>query len=203
MPPQDRQFTQAQHARRLDELHLFQGQHTGPRQPRERRRVHDADSQHRVDDPCTQNGHDANGQQDRWKREEHVHAAHGQTIQPAAQETGQQASGCAEYQRQADRNQPDFERDTCAKDDPAQDVAAELIGTEHEVFVGREQLPVWMCFLRAVRRHEWREDGEGDARQDDGRAGHTDPVARKATRISNGCGGRASHTPGLPTGSPG
>ena len=98
--------------------------------------------------------HDADRQQDRRKSEQHVHAAHDQSVEPAAEEAGQ-ASPAIRQTPAPDSTEMSahFERDLRAEHDATQNVAPELVGAEREKTRSVDTASSWEAFpqLRTAR----------------------------------------------------
>jgi hypothetical protein len=132
MPPQDALVPRPEPARGLHELLIAQHEHHAAGGARVHRpgghREHDDD----VPERRPQQGHDREREQDEREGELQVDAAHDHGVEPAAVVAGEQPERDAEQSRGKDRGQAHRERDPRAVDDPAQDVAAQVIRAEPE-----------------------------------------------------------------------
>lgn len=120
------------------------------------------------------------GEDQLGKREDDVDDAHDQRIGPAAEITRDHAEQDADRQRDGENGDGDQQRDAGADDQPAEDVAAELVTAQQVVRrwcrPGREQVSL----LVAIGRQDRREKGHEDDEQHDDRADHGVAVAAEA-----------------------
>ena len=97
---------------------------------RERRHGDNRDREGRVEQVRPQHPHDGDGEHDRGNGEEEVHQAHQGPIHPPSEEAAGHAHRYAHRRRGKGRSDPDAEGDTAAGQQPAEDVAAEIVRAE-------------------------------------------------------------------------
>ena len=116
--------------RRLDIAGMAAAVDLGPHQAGVERQVHDHrgddDARHRVAEP----GGDADGEHEEREGHDRVEEAADDAVGPAAGPAGDRAERGAEDERRGDGDERDAEIDAGGDDDPAEHVAAELVGAE-------------------------------------------------------------------------
>ena len=99
--------------------------------------VHQGERQQHVRQAGPSDGHNRNGQNDDWKREEHVDQAHDHRIPVAAQKAGDQSAADAEESGQYNSDNANPQRNPRPKDQPRQNVPSELISAQEMCSAGR------------------------------------------------------------------
>ena len=105
----------------------------------------------------------------RRKREQHVHRLHGDGVDAAAVPAGEHADRRADQHREQRRGDADDERDARAVEDARQRVATEAVGAEPVLGARRPQLLHDVLVVGIVRREHRR--GERERDDDDERRG--------------------------------
>ena len=116
--------------RRLDVGGLADRERRPAHDPHEGRRVDDRDRDHRVGQVVAAQGDDRDRQQDRREGEDDVHQEDQDVVDPAAAVAGDHPEEHPDGAGDADGDGPDLERDPRPVEQPAEDVAAELVGAE-------------------------------------------------------------------------
>src|SRR2546425_2898965 len=182
--------------RGLDELAFLQGEHLAADQPRHADPVHQGDGDEHEHEASAeiagrgvpQHRHDDEEEEQVGERVDHVGDAHEQVVDPTAVVAGEHPDADADQEDQRDRDEAHPQRDPRRPDEPAEDVASELIAPEWVLRI---------CVLRAaperigegVRRRlldrvAWAEEGreDRDHHEDghDAEPDHRGPVAAQA-----------------------
>ena len=169
MPRQDPPVTDADRPRRLDIIHRAHAERRPPGRPRIHRYRGQADGDHRVRQTRTQHGQNGHRQQNLGKGQQDFHDRHEHAVYDSAVESGQDSDHRTKHQRDADRDEPDPQRDAGAVDDPAQHIATQLVSAERKNPRRRAEHRAWDKRDRIVRReqrggqrqdHKQREHGE-------------------------------------------
>ena len=128
----------------------------------------DADREHRVANPWTQRRGDRERQNQGRKCLDGVHYAHDHRPEFAPRETSDQSKGDAEGERNPDRDDANFQRDSRTINDAGEDVSTGVVGAQ-QVFRGRRhrQLGVVLPIGRIGRDHVGEQGAEHGDRQDD------------------------------------
>ena len=106
----------------------------------------DADRDHGVGQAWTEHRDRRKCDQRISEGEQHVRAAHQDALDPAAGIAAHQPDEQAGAERDADRNEPDLQRQPGPVDYPAQQIATELVGAEgvgRARGVSRRPAPIW------------------------------------------------------------
>lgn len=100
------------------------------------------------------------GEHDAGKRQQRIDDPADHTVNGAAEVSGAQADRQTDRKPDRDRHDARVQRDRRAVEQPAQDIAAEIIRAQQ--MVGRRPLQHRVVILvgRRIRRDEWREDGQ-------------------------------------------
>ena len=161
----------------VDELALGERARLGVDDARGLHPVHQRD--HHGDDPQArlEHGRQADGEQQRRERHHQVGEAHQRAADPAAEIAGGDADQRADEQRDAVGDDADDQRGARAEQDAGQQVAAEQVGAQPEVGVGRQRRafqrqPVEELLVRVVAGEPRRQDRAGHHDRDDGEADH-------------------------------
>ena len=130
MAPDDRRERDPEGARGVDERLLPDGQGLGAHDPGVGDPVAEADDQDDVADARPQDADDGDGQEDEREGELHVGQSHDDLIPETPAHPGHEAEAGADGAGHQDRGEPDQDRRLGAVDDPAQDVATQLVRAE-------------------------------------------------------------------------
>nr|WP_198961534.1 ABC transporter permease subunit [Pseudonocardia sp. MH-G8] len=198
VPPDDQPRRGADAAGGLHEGLLPQPEHHAAHEPQEPGRHEDPDREHRVAQARAEHRDQRDRQQQRREAHRRVVQAHDEGVEAAAGVAGQEPERHPDRhrhdQREADREQ----RHPGADDQPAEDVAAELVGAEQ--VTGREralQHPPQILVVR-VRRRDVRPDQRDQHEEgQDAERDHRGPVAADpapevlpgAAAVRGGCRG--------------
>ena len=170
----DPEVPESHGARRLDVLHLADGQHAGADDPGRARNDRNRDGEDDVlDRRAERRGHDEGEDEERQSLQD-VHDALGDEIGLAADVAGQEPDHAAEDRAEQGRRQADDERHPGAVDDARVDVAAEMIGAEPVLAPRRRQALRGVGGDRIVRRELIREDGGEHDHEHDRAAGRAE-----------------------------
>ena len=133
MPDHDPRRGRADGTRRLDEVPRPQRQHRTANDAREDRRVDHRDGDDDVARIRAERGDDAEREEDGGKGEEHVEHATDREVRPTPEVARYQAQRATDDRRDGHGQHGDADGETRSEEDPAQDVAAERIGSEWEL----------------------------------------------------------------------
>ena len=172
----------------VDELALGERARLGVDDARGLHPVHQRD--HHGDDPQArlEDRGEADRQQQRREGHHQVGEAHQRAADPAAEIAGGDADQRADQQRRAIGDDADDQRGARAEEDAGQQVAAEQVGAEPEVGVGRQRRafqrqPVEDLLVGIVGGEPRREERAGHDDRDD-RPGRSPPAAACSRRLS-------------------
>ncbi len=115
---------------RLDVILLPNGDHLAPDQSDEAGHEHDGDGDGGVVQVGTEQAGHGQGQDERGEREEGVHGPHHHDVDPAPYEAGHQGQRQGQHQRSPHDLEGGPQRRPGAEDEPAEHVAAEVVGAE-------------------------------------------------------------------------
>jgi hypothetical protein len=162
----------------------------------------DADRDHRVGQPGAEDREAGERDHDLGEREQDVDQAHQDPLEPAAGVAADEAEQQAAGERDADRDHADLEGQPGAVDDPAEQVAAEVVGAEPVLRRGRLEARPGAHLQGIIRRDRRREEGTQDQQQHDreaelaGRAGgERAPPGARARGLDLGGRERGRHQP--------
>ena len=170
VPDHDPHVAGARGPRGLHEVAALDGQGLAPRQARVERPARHAERENDVPEPRPEHGHHRDGEQDGGHGELDVGDAHQHVVRPAAGVSGDQTDEHAHRARDAHRDHAHQERDARAEDEPAQDVAPDLVGAEQVREPGSLEALGDVLLVRAIRRQRLGERGR-DHDDADGRRG--------------------------------
>ena len=131
-------------AERLGRDHEFaprQSQRCRARHAHEGGNAEHAEDAGEIEDRLAEIGGHREREDQRRKRQQHVHAADHQRFEPAAEIAGEHAERAAERKADHRREQPDRQRHPRAEDQPGEFVAAEPVGAE-PVLRGERRAPL-------------------------------------------------------------
>ena len=116
----------------VDEILLLHGEHTAMDDPRKVRPVDDRDDTDDDAHPRLEHRNQGQSEQQGWQAHQDVGEAHQGSLDGPAEVSGGQADEHADQHRQAVGEDADRERDPGAEDQPAQEIAADVVGPQQK-----------------------------------------------------------------------
>ena len=167
VPRHHPQMRGAEAARRLDIGHLLQRQHDGADHPAAERNASDRDRDDHGADPGAERHRDRHRQDQVGKGLQELDDALADDVETSAEIAARQAPQGAQGGAEQHRADRDGQGCAAAVDDPAQGIAADLVGAEIMRRLGRLRHVAEIEFQRVVGRQERRSDRHHDDRGGD------------------------------------
>src|SRR5215813_3971424 len=179
---EDARVTGPERRRGVDEVSVAKAQALAAHHAPDRRPGDERDHECGVSEARAEERDDDEDQEERRNGEEDIGGAHDRGVDATAEVASDAPNRGAHDERQRSGGQADLERDAAAPDYPAQDVAAEAVGSE-PVHRARRLEPVQQRLRRvALRRQDWRQRAGRDHGGDHDAADEPAVIAREPSQ---------------------